>query len=181
MTIIRTASRRLAETRRISSVACNRLSPPTQKLLEGVETFHNTIGSDSDERGNNFVSHKYVGSRQTRTFKTRSFQTTSTGNPSKSKRKPGSMAFAECETNAIQDLFFQFANEGAGGGGVDEDGTYLNIEGVRELLSSIGERPDNVTLANLFKDMDQNNNGKLHLDVSACTFFTSCYVYAYFL
>ena len=98
-----------------------------------------------------------------RTFKTRSFQTTMTEAPK--ANKPGSRAFVECETNAIQDLFLQFAQDDDNGG-VDEEGSYLSLRGVRELLHNIGENPDEKTLKRLFKEADQNGDGKLDLEVS---------------
>jgi adenylate kinase len=89
------------------------------------------------------------------------------------KDTPGSLAFAECEKNAVTDLFFNFAakqspsdNEGPDKnvGGVDSDGkSYLCLRGVRELLSSIGERPDEQTLRRMFSKADRNNDGRLDL------------------
>lgn len=75
---------------------------------------------------------------------------------------PGSKAFSDVETAAITDLFFQFAHQ-TGGGGVDEEGTYLEISGVKQLLHSIGEKPSEQTLADLFLSADKNNDNKLHL------------------
>ena len=51
-------------------------------------------------------------------------------------------------------------------GGVDVGGSYLSLRGVRELLHSIGERPDERTLRKLFSAADTSNDGKLHLEVS---------------
>lgn len=49
-------------------------------------------------------------------------------------------------------------------GGVDSDGkSYLCLRGVRELLSSIGERPDEQTLRRMFSKADRNNDGRLDL------------------
>jgi len=76
-------------------------------------------------------------------------------------RKPGSLAFAECESQAISDLFFQFAQID---GGTDSRGPFLCVRGTRELLNSIGERPDEITLRKIFKEADMDNDGKLHLD-----------------
>ena len=88
---------------------------------------------------------------------------TSSGENDISPLKPGSLAFAECETEAISDLFNHFANID---GGEDEEGLFLCVRGVRELLASIGERPDEITLRRIFKEADLNNDGKLHLHVS---------------
>jgi len=100
-------------------------------------------------------------STNTRTFKTRSFET-----PYKQKgdgQQPGSKAFADCETHAIQDLFYQFAHEDYGGG-TDEEGSYLSLKGVEELLNSIGELNDDEMVEFLFKEADLNGDNKIHLD-----------------
>lgn len=94
----------------------------------------------------------------------RTFETES---PSGSKKtnskfsKPGSIAFAECETAAITDLFYQFAKECSDKG--EEGNYYLSLGGVRELLNSIGERPDERTLKRLYMAADTNRDGKLSL------------------
>ena len=75
---------------------------------------------------------------------------------------PGSVAFAECETAAITDLFYQFARNVCENGDVDEE-HYLNLEDVRKLLNSIGERPDEKTLIQLFKAADTKKDGRLSL------------------
>jgi len=137
--------------------------------------------SNNKSNNNNTLSPPYmhITSTSTRTFKTwpsnttkennRTFQTTSTSDPSTTtgvNNKPGSKAFADCETNAVQDLFYQFAqnNVNVKHGGVDEGGSYLCLRGVRELLHSIGERPDERTLRRLFQEADVNKDGKLHLN-----------------
>jgi len=186
MTLIRSASKTLSGRSNLISgiIRNNRVSHPNQKLRSSSSSCRSNNNNESHHHHHD-VSTQCFGpssgcggspsptgpnnastSIQSRTFKTRSFQTTSNEKTqSTTNYKPGSRAFAECETNAIQDLFYQFANEGAnGGGGVDDDGSYLNIEGVRELLTSIGEKPDDVNLENMFREMDKNNNGKLHLD-----------------
>lgn len=82
------------------------------------------------------------------------------------KDKPGSLAFADCEFEAVADLFYQFANKGEvqgddSEGGIDEMGrSFLCINGVRDLLESIGERADETMLQNLF----QHNHGKLYFE-----------------
>lgn len=94
-----------------------------------------------------------------RTFETGSHTTDKES--SKKFSKPGSIAFAECETAAITDLFYQFAKESNDKG---EEGHYfLSLGGVRELLNSIGERPDEQTLKRLYKAADTNRDGKLSL------------------
>jgi len=74
------------------------------------------------------------------------------------KRKPGSVAFAECETAAMTDLFHSFAQSDCTGS------KYLTLRGVRDLLVSIGERPDEETLIRIFTAADTSKNGKLSLD-----------------
>jgi adenylate kinase len=92
----------------------------------------------------------------------RYFETSCSGGENDEKpKKPGSLAFAECESEAISDLFHHFAQID---GGTDNQGPFLCVRGVRELLASIGERPDQVTLRRIFKEADLNNDGKLHLD-----------------
>lgn len=90
----------------------------------------------------------------------RSFKTKSSDSPytkRQTAKQAGSLAFADCEYNAIRDLFFQFANE-------HSDGEhYLSLRGVRDLLNSIGERPDERTLRQMFKHADTAKNGKLSL------------------
>jgi adenylate kinase family enzyme len=76
----------------------------------------------------------------------------------KESNKPGSKAFAECETDAIKDLFNVFAKTD-GDAGIK----YLDHAGVRELLKSIGERPDERTLQRLFKAADFNGDGVIEL------------------
>jgi adenylate kinase len=126
-------------------------------------TSYKTSSSNNTYSNSYSHSHSYKSITK-RTFKTRSFQTTSNDiTNTQSMNKPGSRAFAECETNAIQDLFFQFAQDDEIGG-VDEGGAYLCLRGVGELLNSIGEKPDELTLSRLFMEADQNGDGKLHLE-----------------
>jgi hypothetical protein len=93
----------------------------------------------------------------------RSFQTTTDEYRQKkaaSKPKPGSLAFADCEYDAVTDLFASFAK-------TDDSGLkYLDLEGARELLNSIGERPDEETLRKLYKAADMDGNGVIELHVS---------------
>jgi len=96
-----------------------------------------------------------------RRFQTRSAEELSRETASR-RIKPGSLAFADCETNAIADLFYHFAKVD---GGVDGRGHYLCYNGVKELLYSIGERPHDTILLQLFQDADKDNDGKLHLEV----------------
>ena len=42
-------------------------------------------------------------------------------------------------------------------------GPYLCPQGVKQLLQSIGEHPDEVTLHDLFQTADLNGDGKLHI------------------
>lgn len=73
---------------------------------------------------------------------------------------PGSAAFADCETAAVVDLYYQFARKT----GVEGE-CYLDPEGVRELLKSIGERPDEETLQDIFQTADLNRTGTINLEV----------------
>lgn len=71
---------------------------------------------------------------------------------------PGSKAFADCEHAAISDLFYNFAQE-------DKDGRgyLLSLKGCRDLLYSIGERPEEETLKRMFQEWDLDKSGKLDL------------------
>lgn len=111
-------------------------------------------------------SSSCVGRVATGSSGSRSFQTYSEDGKKRltEEKRPGSIAFADCETNAISDLFYQFARKDTGEGGVDVGGSYLSLRGVRELLHSIGERPDERTLRKLFSAADTSNDGKLHLE-----------------
>ena len=75
--------------------------------------------------------------------------------------RPGSIAFGECEIAALSDLFLQFAKKTREG---DDRGPYLNLGRVRLLLESVGERPDDDTLASLLADVDAHGDGRLRLD-----------------
>lgn len=77
------------------------------------------------------------------------------------KEQPGGKAFAECEMDAVRDLFHGFAKKDD-----DSDVKYLDMDGVRELLNSIGERPDEKTLQRLYKAADYNGDGVIELHVS---------------
>lgn len=108
------------------------------------------------------VHHREYNS-DARSFQTLSMQRTNSkgvrlaGDPD----IPGSAAFADCEMAAVKDLFFQFATNSPKGH------TYLDLEGVREILASIGERPDRETLNKLFRTADTNENGTIEMNVSS--------------
>ena len=74
---------------------------------------------------------------------------------------PGSVAFADCESAAISDLFYQFAQESLDAD--DKGAHYLSLRGVKNLLDSIGERQDEKTLRRLFKAADTEKDGRLSL------------------
>ena len=46
----------------------------------------------------------------------------------------------------------------------DEGGCYLCLDGVKELLTAIGERRNDETVAEFFNAADLNKDGKLHID-----------------
>lgn len=110
--------------------------------------------SPNYSRKNSGVDTCIIGS--VRSFKTAAGYDTNL--PSKTP-VPGSVAFAECETTAITDLFFQFARNCEN----VEGEHYLSFEDVRELLNSIGERPDEETLRKLFEAADTKKDNKLSL------------------
>jgi adenylate kinase family enzyme len=76
------------------------------------------------------------------------------------EKKIGSSAFADCETDALADLFYEFAKTDFGG--CDEQGHYLTYRGVKKLLASIGENPDEQVVRRMFAEGDLDKNGKLH-------------------
>lgn len=73
----------------------------------------------------------------------------------------GSKAFADCELGPVTDLFLQYAKKRDF---EDERGSYLCLDGVKDLLESIGERRSEDTVAEFFRYADVNQDGKLHLD-----------------
>ena len=74
--------------------------------------------------------------------------------------RPGSVAFGECEINALSDLFLQFAHAS---NSVDDVGPYLDQERIKQLLESVGEKPDDATLQTLMERVNQHKDGKLRL------------------
>eukprot|EP00986_Skeletonema_menzelii_P001786 scaffold488_cov142-Skeletonema_menzelii.AAC.25 len=74
--------------------------------------------------------------------------------------QPGSIAFGECEISALSDLFLQFAKTD---NLVDSDGPYLDLNRIKLLLESVGERPDKYTLETLFDEINVSRDGKLRL------------------
>jgi len=86
--------------------------------------------------------------------------------PKQSKRT-GSRAFLGKELCALTDLFYRHAKNSPSElyGGCDTSGKpYLCLAGVKSLLESIGERPDEDTLNSLFEKADQNRDGILDLE-----------------
>lgn len=102
-------------------------------------------------------------------FQSRNSSSIGDNNKAPFQLRPGSKAFDDCEFEAIADLFYHFAKRGQqqrGGIIVDDDesGSYLSENGVRRLLESIGERPDDQTLRDLFAKADLNGSGTLSLN-----------------
>lgn len=88
------------------------------------------------------------------------FYTQNTHEPPRQSR-PGSIAFGECEINALSDLFFRFAQTS---NSVDDHGPYLDRGRIQSLLESVGETPDETTLETLFERVNLHKDGKLRLD-----------------
>ncbi len=86
------------------------------------------------------------------------------------QQQPGSIAFGECEIAALSDLFLQFArtrndnDDTNNDDDDDENAPYLNMNSIKLLLESVGERPDNETLQTLMKEIDIIGDGRLRLD-----------------
>ena len=71
----------------------------------------------------------------------------------------GGKAFLASELPAVMDLFSDFA------GDVDDDGKQvLGLDGMKNLLDSVGERPSEDDLAALFEAADADGNGTVDLD-----------------
>lgn len=123
------------------------------------------LGFPHEKAPSSFAAH------HVRRVQHRSFQTWQTQAYAKTKmqieEEPGSKAFAECETDAIKDLFHEFAKTDG-----SEGIKCLDHDGVRELLKSIGERPDERTLRRMFKAADFNGDGVIELHVCAETLWT---------
>jgi len=86
--------------------------------------------------------------------------------PKQSKRI-GSRAFLGKELCALTDLFYRHAQNSPSElyRGCNTSGKpYLCLAGVKSLLESIGERPDEDTLNSLFEKADQNRDGILDLE-----------------
>ncbi len=86
-----------------------------------------------------------------------------------SQQLPGSIAFGECEIAALSDLFLQFArtkndNDDNNHHDDEDSAPYLNLNSIKLLLESVGERPDDETLQTLMKEIDIIGDGRLRLD-----------------
>eukprot|EP00978_Attheya_sp_CCMP212_P010357 scaffold25061_cov54-Attheya_sp.AAC.2 len=101
---------------------------------------------------------------QRRTFRTKD-SSCETPQTDAAELQPGAKAFADLEIFALADLYYHFAGSKENGGH-DEAGPYLCPQGVKQLLQSIGEHPDEVTLHDLFEtaDLNLNGDGKLHIE-----------------
>jgi len=71
------------------------------------------------------------------------------------------VAFGECELPALSDLFLQFAKTKDS---VNDGAPYLNLERIKLLLESVGEKPDEATLRALMDDIGSHEDGRLRLD-----------------
>jgi len=100
--------------------------------------------------------------RCSRKFQTWKPNDASTNATTEERKKPGSIAFADCETDAIADLFLHVSGKSLENGGIDDKGSYLSLNGVKELLNNIGEKVDAKILESIFVEAD-SNNGKIHL------------------
>lgn len=81
-------------------------------------------------------------------------------NSQKYKLEVGAQAFSNSEIQSIADLYYRHAKID---GGRDGEGSYLTFRGVKRMLASIGETPDDETLRAMFEMADLNHNNKLHL------------------
>lgn len=71
--------------------------------------------------------------------------------------RPGSAAFADSDVNALATVFADFAT-------IKSDGSMcIDMNGARRLLESIGERPDESSLRELFRSADHADVGEIGL------------------
>lgn len=155
--------RSIASGRKLT-VLCQNLS---RRNLEFTTTTTDFANNEKNSSNYNIDISQNVISNNTTSSPTRGYKTRSGGAENFETRRPGSVAFADVEIEAVADLFFKFAREGdSREGGFDEHGSYLCYDGISHLLKSIGERCDEDMIASLFKDIDYKQSGKLHFDVS---------------
>ena len=126
---------------------------------------HGMVATLSTRSTNNATTFLPERPQSLKRSSSRGFKTRSSGDSTSEQDEPGSIAFAQCEADALTDLFHQFAKDPKDGG-VDRQGSYLSLNGIRELLTSIGERPNEMILRRLFFEADHDVDGKLHLQVS---------------
>jgi len=99
----------------------------------------------------------------------RFFKTSSSNESTSSALGPRKIEHASLTDAAMTDLFRQFSeslddNKNNNQVNKDSNEEVLTMEGIRQLLESIGERPDEETLESMFKSADLNNDGVLQLD-----------------
>mmetsp|Transcript_30093 Transcript_30093/g.63388 ORF Transcript_30093/g.63388 Transcript_30093/m.63388 type:complete len:446 (-) Transcript_30093:152-1489(-) len=123
--------------------------PPRRTFFTSLhgEPAHKSHDQAPFHTGNNYASHDESSGHSRRN--------------DANSHHPGSRAFGECEISALSDLFLEFARTSSS---VDDLGPYLNLEGIRRLLASVGESPDEDTLKALFDSINVNKDGKLRLD-----------------
>ena len=160
-TMFRKVSRRILNSKSIKVSGIYR--PDNYNNCNGIKSMSRTMSQFKNNSIDRYYTTTPNPQELYRTFKTRSFDSSKSDDDE--NYTPGSKAFADCESDAIQDLFFQFALD-TNNGGVDDEGSYLSLRGVKELLNSIGEKPDKMTVKRLFEEADINGDGKLHLNVS---------------
>jgi len=100
------------------------------------------------------------------TASTRRFFKTSSSNEESTSSAvgPRKIEHASLTDAAMTDLFRQFSESLDNQASEDSNEEVLTMEGIKQLLESIGERPDEETLESMFKSIDLNNDGVLQLD-----------------
>ena len=127
----------------------------------------NSIQSNYDSIGQQEIRHTNFHTSQQAPFQTHSSDhslTSSNSSSSLEPVEPGSIAFGECEIAALSDLFLQFAKTGSNEDSNNPPTPYLNIQRIKLLLESIGEKPDEQTLLSLMDEVNTTHDGKLRLD-----------------
>jgi adenylate kinase len=141
--------------RRVGSSCHQSINTPPSRVVSSILTSRSLSSTTPGAGGT--TTQAAQADRSFQTWTSSSDKNLKLGDPS----KPGSAAFADTELDAVADLYHQFAIvEEEDHGNCD---SYLNIDGVRALLNSIGERPNDETLRRLFDAVDSNGNGKIGL------------------
>jgi adenylate kinase len=144
----------------MSSTACKRPRPSALQTSRSFLTSNHEHDTNLTQHAQS-ISITHQSFAEFHTSPANPFYTHDTKDHIASQSRPGSIAFGECEINALSDLFLQFAKTS---NSVDDTGPYLNFQRIKQLLESVGEKPDDITLQTLFEQVNLHKDGKLRLD-----------------